>query len=138
MLRNRRRTVRVPVGFYINQYVGDDTTHRCFTTDLSDSGLYMERPVSPIQRTSNIVQLELQLPDSDDTIWACGRVVYDRFDPLFHGTAIHFTGMAERHRRWLGRWLQDTRAARRFAPGELPPRLPRVHVHRPARPAAAA
>ena len=133
MLPNRRRITRVPVGFYINQYVGDDTTHRCFTTDLSECGLYMERLLSPLQRTSNIIQLELLLPDSADSIWAAGRVVYDRFDALFHGTAVHFTGMAETHRRWLGEWLTDSDPTRRFAFDAPIRRKPRVRVRRPTR-----
>jgi hypothetical protein len=107
MLHNRRRSSRVPVGFYVDQIVNDDA-HRCFTTDLSALGIYMERLVEPLQRSSNVVQLEIQLPQITDTLWVKGEVIYDRFDSLFHGTAVHFTGMARMHQRLLRDWLRET------------------------------
>jgi hypothetical protein len=106
MSTNRRRSERLPVGFYVDQYVNDDP-HRCFTTDLSALGLYVERLVEPLSRKCGVVQLEISLPDTSDSIWAKGEVVYDRFDSLFHGTAIHFTGMARMHQRLIRDWLRD-------------------------------
>jgi len=106
MSNNRRRSERLPVGFYVDQYVNDDP-HRCFTTDLSSLGLYVERLVEPLSRQSTTVQLEISLPDTSDSIWAKGEVVYDRFDSLFHGMAIHFTGMARTHQRLIREWLRE-------------------------------
>jgi len=112
-MKTRRRSERVNVGFYVDQYINDDP-HRCFTTDLSGIGIYMERLVEPLERCSNVVQMEIKLPDEDETIWARGEVVYDRFDSLFHGTAVHFTGMARVHQRMLREWLRETSKADRF------------------------
>jgi hypothetical protein len=128
MTQNRRRSERLPVGFYVDQIVGEDP-HRCFTTDLSAIGLYMERLVEPLQRSSSLVQLEIPLPQTGDAIWAKGEVIYDRFDALFHGTAVRFTGMARFHQRLLRDWLHETSLAARFA--QLHPCRPLVHVHRP-------
>ena len=72
MSDNRRRSERHPVGFYVDQFVNDQT-HRCFTTDLSAVGMYMERLIEPIDRASKVVQLEILLPTAGDSIWACGR-----------------------------------------------------------------
>ena len=107
MNENRRRSERVPVGFYVEQIVGDDP-HRCFTTDLSSVGLYMERLAEPLERSTNLVQLEIPLPNTGDAIWAKGEVIYDRFDALFHGTAVRFTGMARCHQRLLREWLRES------------------------------
>jgi len=107
MSSNRRRSERIPVGFYVDQIICDDA-HRCFTTDLSAIGLYMERLAEPMQRNSTVVQLEIQLPSTTDSIWAKAEVIYDRFDALFHGTAVRFTGMARMHQRLLREWLRDT------------------------------
>lgn len=116
MSRNRRRSERIPVGFYVNQIISDDP-HRCFTTDLSSIGLYMERLAEPLERSSSLVQLEIHLPSTSDSIWAKAEVVYDRFDALFHGTAVHFTGMARSHQRLLRDWLREsTRLGRLIAP----------------------
>ena len=129
MHHNRRRSERLPVGFYVEQIVGE-APHRCFTTDLSPVGLYMERVAAPLQRSSSTVQLEIPLPHTGDAIWARGEVVYDRFDALFHGTAVRFTGMARPHRLLLSEWLSETSRAARFV-GVHPFRT-LVQVHRPA------
>ena len=128
MNQNRRRSERLPVGFYVDQIVGEHP-HRCFTTDMSAIGLYMERLAAPLQRSSSVVQLEIPLPQTGDAIWAKGEVIYDRFDALFHGTAVRFTGMARQHQRWLREWLRESSRATRFV--GLHPYRPRVHVHRP-------
>lgn len=130
-MSNRRRSERLPVGFYVDQIVGNDL-HRCFTTDLSALGIFVERVAEPMRRSSAIVQLEIPLPEAGETLWAKGEVVYDRFDSLFHGTAIRFASMARAHQRMLREWLWDTRVTDRSLP--LPPyREPSVvAVHRPS------
>jgi hypothetical protein len=127
-MSNRRRSERLPVGFYVDQIVGNDL-HRCFTTDLSALGIFVERVAEPMRRSSAIVQLEIPLPDSSDTLWAKGEVVYDRFDSLFHGTAIRFAGMARAHQKMLREWLWDTRTLDRSV--SLPSFREPVVVHRP-------
>ena len=118
MTENRRLAERVPVGFYVQQVV-DDRSQRCFTADVSALGVYLERPIEAMGRRSNVVQLEIPLPNRDETIWAKGEIVYDSFDPLFHGTAIRFTGMARVHQRLLREWLRDTKKERRFSQRNL-------------------
>lgn len=103
---DRRQAARVAVGFYLSQVVGD-RPYRCFTTSLSTAGLYMERPLSVIERRRGTVQLELPLPGTSESLWARAQVVYDCFDALFHGTAVRFTAMARRHRRLLREWLHE-------------------------------
>jgi PilZ domain len=130
---DRRRSERHPVGFYVDQFI-DDQPLRCFTTDLSLVGLYMERPVQAINRSSKYIQLEFRLPRCSDSIWATGEVIYDRLDSRFHGTAVRFDVMAEGHRRMLSEWLNDTDRTGRFI---VHPRLrrPKVSISRPKPPA---
>ena len=125
MPRNRRRCERHAVGFYVDQFVNDEP-HRCFTTDLSSMGLYLERPVQAINRSSKFVQLEIKLPRSSDSIWALGEVIYDRLDSAFHGTAVCFTAMARQQRRFLCEWLRETER-----PAKFERRVPRVAISRP-------
>lgn len=106
MRSDRRRSERFPVGFFFHQVI-DDELHRSFTTDLSTVGLYAERPMVSFTRNSNIVQIELPLPDTSDSIWAKAEVVYDRFGAIFHGTGIRFLAMARPHQRLLRDWLRD-------------------------------
>lgn len=106
MTLERRTYERIPTGFYVHQVIEDDL-HRCFITDLSPVGLFMQRPVDPFDRRSNVVQIELPLPGLHDTLWARAEVVYDRIDSLFHGTAVAFTDMAQKHHRQLRGWIDE-------------------------------
>jgi len=133
MSNNRRRAERLPVGFYVDQVVGNDL-HRCFTTDLSSLGIFVERVAEPLRRSSSIVQLEIPLPEVNETLWAKGEVVYDRIDSLFHGSAIRFAGMARAHERMLRDWLWDTgRHGRTLELPLQPYREQKIAIHRPKR-----
>jgi hypothetical protein len=119
------------VGFYAQQLV-DDVPLRCFTTSLSASGLFVEQPLTAMDRCSNTVQVEIPLVGSSDTLWTRGEVVYDRFGPLFHGTAIRFTAMAQKHRRMLRSWLHEA-ARSTFPVGEVIQAAPGIEILRPPR-----
>lgn len=114
MARDRRRANRIPVSFYVDQII-DESIHRSFTTSLSVTGLFTEAIASPLGRYPTHVQLELPLPGERDTLWARAEIVHEKSGPIFHGTALRFTTMANRHRRWLGEWIQETRRSI-FAP----------------------
>ena len=101
----RRRAPRVPVSVYLEQHV-EGQSHRCFTSDLSLTGLYMERPIGSFVRHSAKVQLEIPLPDGQkEPVWASGEVVYDCFNALFHGTAVRFEAMGDHDRQRLSAFL---------------------------------
>jgi len=141
MPSNRRTAIRTPVGFYIEQFV-ENEPHRSFLSDLSAAGLYMERPIELLSRRSDVVQVELPLP-GEETLWAKCEVVYDRFDSLFHGTAVRFTGMARKHQRLLREWLRETSSEQRVLeprPRSIAakPSSPEVKILRPSRPQALA
>jgi hypothetical protein len=88
----------------------------------------MERVAGPIERRSSLVQLEIPLPTTSDSIWVKAEVIYDRFDALFHGTAVRFTGMARPHLRLLRDWLREVGQRERalmFHPFRSPPRVER-------------
>jgi hypothetical protein len=91
----------------------------------------MERPVQSINRASKLIQLEITLPRSSDSIWAVGEVVYDRLDSLFHGTAVCFQAMASAHRRYLCEWLHESSRTERFLTHPLRRPSP-VSINRPA------
>ena len=128
MLSERRQAPRLPVGFYLSQVV-DDQPERCFTTSLSSSGLYMERPLAHLERTRDTVQVEIPLPGSPEPIWARARVIYDCFDALFHGTAVRFTAMPRGHRRLLREWLRERFAG--MSTGQVVDAAPGISFFRP-------
>ena len=107
-MSERRNAMRVPVGVYLDQIVGDET-HRCFGTDLSPTGVYVERPLFALTCPMREVQLELSLLGIGEPLWARGEVIYDRVDGLFHGQAIRFAAMARAERQALERFLFEQR-----------------------------
>jgi len=102
----RRRAPRVPVSVYLEQHV-EGKSHRCFATNLSSTGLYMERPIESFVRHSADIQLEIPLPDGEgEPVWASAEVVYDCFNALFHGTAVRFKALSQRDSGRIERWLK--------------------------------
>ena len=91
----RRRAPRVPVSVYIQQHV-EGQTHRCLASNLSLSGLYMERPISSFVRHSAEIEIEIPLPDGAEPLRTTAEIVYDCFNALFHGTAVRFKRMSAR------------------------------------------
>jgi hypothetical protein len=91
----RRRAPRVPVSVYIQQHV-EGQTHRCLASNLSLSGLYMERPISSFVRHSAEIELEIPLPDGAEPVRTTAEIVYDCFNALFHGSAVRFKRMSAR------------------------------------------
>ena len=110
----RRGSVRVPLGVYANEAVGEDLL-RAFATDVSPAGIYVERVPGAserlLHRWGERVQIEVPLPGLGETIWAAARVIHDRTGGLYHGTALRFTGMAKRHREAVLAYVYDARRA---------------------------
>jgi hypothetical protein len=100
----RRKSRRVTLDSAAEQIV-DDAPHRCRATNVSDTGVYLERPLCMLARRTNVVQVELELPGADAPVWAKAEVVYDSFDASLHGTALRFTAMASPDRARLAEWL---------------------------------
>lgn len=131
MHAERRRTPRCPAAFYVDQYI-DDEAYRCFTSNLSEGGLYMERVLSPLHRTQPIVQLDVSLPGCTDTIWASGQVMHDHMHGLFHGSAVRFVAMAQKHKRLLRDYLLEQQLKENELESVALPSGRMVHIRRPA------
>ena len=110
----RRRSKRYPVSLYIRLAI-EDQIHRCHLTELSATGLFVQRPIQPLRRNSRLAQAEIRLPGASESIWAGAELIYDRFDSLFHGSAYRFTTMARGHRAKLQQWLVDNQHGDHFS-----------------------
>ena len=108
MSSERRTDLRIPVEIYATQFI-DNRPFRSVISDLSVTGLHVNRLVEPMWRSSRVVQLELPLPGLADPLWAKAEVVYDALDPFFHGTGLRFLAMARSHERQLGEWIELAR-----------------------------
>jgi hypothetical protein len=108
---DRRFGYRLPLEMYLNTYVGDRPT-RGFTTNLSESGLYLNTlnrdPLPP----NTPVGLEFTLPGVPETIWAAGEMCYDAPDEYFNGSGVRFVAMAGLHERMIRAYLKEARRRR--------------------------
>jgi hypothetical protein len=101
----RRSAPRVAVSVSVQQHV-EGQTHRSLASNLSLSGLYMERPLSSFVRHSADIELEIPLPDGAEPLWARAEIVYDCFGAHVHGTAVRFKEMSAHDRARLSAFLQ--------------------------------
>ncbi len=101
----RRSAPRVPVAVAVQQRV-EGQTHRCYASDLSLSGLYMERPITTFVRHSADVELEIPLPDGREPLRTEAEIVYDCFDAEVHGTAVRFKALSAHDRARLSAFLR--------------------------------
>ncbi|MDB4977734.1 MAG: PilZ domain [Myxococcaceae bacterium] len=101
----RRSAPRVAVTVSVQQHV-EGQTHGCVASNLSLSGLYMERPISSFVRHSAEIELELPLPDGREPLWTRAEIVYDCFGAHVHGTAVRFKHMSARDRDRLSAFLK--------------------------------
>jgi hypothetical protein len=108
---DRRCGYRLPMEMYLNTYVADRPS-RGFTSNLSETGLYLNtlshEPLAP----HTPVGLEFSLPGVKETIWAAGELCYDELDEYLNGSGIRFVAMAGLHERMLQEFLREARRAR--------------------------
>jgi len=102
----RRSAQRISVSVAIQQYV-EGQTHRCRASNLSLSGVYIERPITSFVRHSTAVELEIPLPDGESAPMRTeAEIVYDCFDAALHGSALRFTNMSAHDRARLSAFLE--------------------------------
>lgn len=105
---NRRASSRIAMQMFLNEYV-KDKAHRCMAVNLSPSGIFLNRLLTPFQRENQVVGLEFELPGTSEVIWARGAIRYDALDKYFHGTGVEFTGMARAHERLIRDYVLEKR-----------------------------
>ena len=115
---SKRLDPRIPVETLCSEVI-DEREHYGVLVELSPSGVRLERPIGG-RREGRIVQLEFELPDADEIIWAKGEVCFDRYRPGEGVTAVRSTGVrlvaaASRHLRMLREWVVATVEAQRRA-----------------------
>lgn len=115
MGHSKRLDPRIPVESLCSEVI-DDREHYGMLVELSPSGVRLEQPLAR-KRDGSIIQLEFELPDADEIIWAKGEVCFDRYRRLDGASAVRTTGVrlvaaASRHLRMLRDWVAATVEAR--------------------------
>jgi hypothetical protein len=120
MHSNRRDDGRIPLEAFYNEYV-NDRPFRGMITNVSPTGLRVQRLLRPGARMSRDVQLEFELPGTDEIIWAKGEACFDEleiasFGPFGNGpsTTLHSSGIrvvacAGKHARLMRDYVIERR-----------------------------
>ncbi len=114
----RRDAPRIAVEAFCSDHTGDRESH-ALIVDMSEEGIRLQRPLVGRPR-SRVLQLEFELPDLDELIWAKGEVCFDeiwRVPPKWESTklsgVVRTTGVrlaaaTSRHKRMLREYVNDT------------------------------
>jgi hypothetical protein len=108
----QRQQPRVSVETLCSE-VMDEREQYGLVVDLSEGGLRLQRPLRG-RRAGRIIQLEFELPEADEIVWAKGEVC---FDQLWRGslrtTGVRLVAAAARHLAMLRDYVRATHALRR-------------------------
>ena len=105
---NRRQAARLRLNSVMNQYVGNDGFPG-LAVNVSEKGLSV-RAASPLRSPERpIVTLELELPGTNETIWASAQPRFRTGGPGFELSGLHFLSMAQKHQRLLSDYVRERR-----------------------------
>src|ERR1700753_210321 len=92
---NRRADRRLRLQLYLNEYV-KDREYRALATDISESGLSIQKLTEPVGPHAPVVGIELELPGTSEIIWAAAEPRFDAVGADFHVSGLRFRGMARK------------------------------------------
>jgi len=105
---NRRADKRLRLQLYVNEYI-KDREYRALATDISESGLSIQKLTEPVVPHASIVGLELELPGTSEIIWAAAEPRFDAVGTDFHVSGLHFRSLARKHQRLLRDYVRERR-----------------------------
>ncbi len=113
----RRQTPRLRLALTMNEYVKDDPCP-ALARDVSEGGLALQKQADPRQRPVELVNLEIALPGTNETIWATAEPRFDALHRTLQVSGLRFVSMARKHERLIHDYLRERRErlARLLAP----------------------
>jgi hypothetical protein len=114
---NRRLAQRLRMRVFLNEYVGDDPC-QAIVRDVSETGLSLVKLPTKASRPVEVVTLEVELPGTNETIWASAQPRFDAMNPEYQISGLRFVSMARKHERLIRDYLRERRErlARLFSP----------------------
>jgi len=120
----RRQAPRLRLALTMNEYVKDDPCP-ALARDVSEGGLALQKQVGPHQRPVELVNLEIELPGTNETIWATAQPRFDALHRTLQVSGLRFVSMARKHERLIHDYLRERRErlARLLAPRPIQSRF---------------
>ena len=97
---DRRHAPRVRVDLFLNQYVRDRPS-RALAINVSATALSLQRLIQRRVPRSRIVSAELELPGTDEPVWARAEPRFGTLDDDFQTSGLTFVNMARNHQALL-------------------------------------
>jgi c-di-GMP-binding flagellar brake protein YcgR len=105
---NRRNDKRLRLQLYLNQYI-KDRPYRALAVDISESGLGIQKLTEPLVQHAPVMGLEIELPGTNELIWAAAEPRFDAVGRDFHVSGLRFRAMARKHERLLRDYVRERR-----------------------------
>jgi hypothetical protein len=105
---DRRDGSRLPLQLYVNEYI-NDRPFRALAVDISETGLALHKLTEPIVAHAPLVALELELPGTNEVIWAAAESRFDEVGDDFHVSGLRFSAMARKHHNLLRDYVRERR-----------------------------
>lgn len=114
---NRRISPRFPIQAQLNEVVRDRASP-AVAFDVSLAGLAIRKPTVPRLYHAGVVGIEVELPNTNEIIWASAEPRFHAVGQRFHLSGLLFLDMARKHRRLLHDYVSERRERwrRLFAP----------------------
>jgi hypothetical protein len=119
----RRVAPRIPVETLCSELV-QEREQFGLIVDLSEEGLRLQSPLGGL-RSGRVLQLEFELPEADEIIWAKGEVCFDQLWRVREAPAgamrtsgVRLIAAARKHLQLLRDWTETMR--RRIVASEQP------------------
>jgi hypothetical protein len=122
-----RSNPRIPAETLCTEVAGDREQFSLIV-ELSESGLRLQRPLQGRMQTG-IIQLEFELPEVDEIVWAKGIVCFDQLwrvpstparDRVLRTSGVRVVAAATRHLKMLRDYVQTMAERRRRVRLPLP------------------
>jgi hypothetical protein len=116
---NRRQAQRLRMRVFMNEYVADRPCE-AIARDVSETGLALLKLPERTLPSVDVVALELELPGTNETIWAAAQPRFESLTADYQISGLRFVSMARKHERLIRDYVRERRQrlARLFT---LPP-----------------
>jgi hypothetical protein len=100
MAQDRRINCRVPDSRLITE-IASERPFAASIVNVSDTGIYTVKPITSGMRGPRLLQLEIPIPEANDSVWATGEVMFETVGTQTIGAGIRFQTMARGHRAMI-------------------------------------
>jgi c-di-GMP-binding flagellar brake protein YcgR len=104
----RRQAPRLRLALSMNEYVKDEPC-QALARDVSEGGLALQKQVGARRPLVEVVTVEIELPGTNETIWAAAEPRFDTLQRSLQVSGLRFVSMARKHERLIRDYVRERR-----------------------------